>query len=121
MTTAALAPVKQALISVSDKTGIVEFATALSAMNVALLSTGGTYKLLSEAGLPVREVSAYTGFPEMMDGRVKTLHPKVHGGILGRRGTDDDVMSEHAIETIDMVVVNLYPFEATIANGSLCG
>ena len=76
MTTAALAPVKQALISVSDKTGIVEFATALSAMNVALLSTGGTYKLLSEAGLPVREVSAYTGFPEMMDGRVKTLHPK---------------------------------------------
>jgi len=115
MTTAALAPVKQALISVSDKTGIVEFATALSAMNIALLSTGGTYKLLSEAGLPVREVSAYTGFPEMMDGRVKTLHPKVHGGILGRRGTDDDVMSEHAIETIDMVVVNLYPFEATIA------
>ncbi|MDG0979274.1 MAG: bifunctional phosphoribosylaminoimidazolecarboxamide formyltransferase/IMP cyclohydrolase, partial [Halieaceae bacterium] len=115
MTTAALAPVKQALISVSDKTGIVEFATALSAMNVALLSTGGTYKLLSEAGLPVREVSAYTGFPEMMDGRVKTLHPKVHGGILGRRGTDDEVMAEHTIETIDMVVVNLYPFEATIA------
>ena len=110
-----LAPVKQALISVSDKTGIVEFAQSLANQGVALLSTGGTYKLLKDAGLAVREVSSYTGFPEMMDGRVKTLHPKVHGGILGRRGIDNAVMSEHAIETIDMVVVNLYPFEATIA------
>ena len=109
------APVKQALISVSDKTGIVEFAQSLANQGVALLSTGGTYKLLKDAGLAVREVSSYTGFPEMMDGRVKTLHPKVHGGILGRRGIDNAVMSEHAIETIDMVVVNLYPFEATIA------
>lgn len=110
-----LAPVKQALISVSDKTGIVEFAQSLANQGVALLSTGGTYKLLKDAGLAVREVSSYTGFPEMMDGRVKTLHPKVHGGILGRRGIDNAVMSKHAIETIDMVVVNLYPFEATIA------
>ena len=110
-----LAPVKQALISVSDKTGIVEFAQSLANQGVALLSTGGTYKLLKDAGLAVREVSSYTGFPEMMDGRVKTLHPKVHGGILGRRGIDNAVMSEHAIETIDMVVVNLYPFEATVA------
>jgi phosphoribosylaminoimidazolecarboxamide formyltransferase/IMP cyclohydrolase len=110
-----LAPVKQALISVSDKTGIVEFAQSLANQGVALLSTGGTYKLLKEAGLAVREVSSYTGFPEMMDGRVKTLHPKVHGGILGRRGIDNEIMSKHEIETIDMVVVNLYPFEATIA------
>ncbi len=110
-----LATVKQALISVSDKTGIVEFAQSLANQGVALLSTGGTYKLLKDAGLAVREVSSYTGFPEMMDGRVKTLHPKVHGGILGRRGIDNAVMSEHAIDAIDMVVVNLYPFEATIA------
>ena len=109
-------PVRRALISVSDKTGILEFAKELSAMNVAILSTGGTYKVLSEAGLPVTEVSEYTGFPEMMDGRVKTLHPKIHGGLLGRRGTDDAIMSEHGIDAIDMVVVNLYPFEATVAN-----
>lgn len=113
-------PVRRALISVSDKTGILEFAQALSAMNVAILSTGGTYKVLSEAGLPVTEVSEYTGFPEMMDGRVKTLHPKIHGGLLGRRGKDDAVMAEHGIEAIDMVVVNLYPFEATVANPNCC-
>lgn len=108
-------PVQRALISVSDKTGIVEFAAALSSMHVELLSTGGTYKLLREAGLEVTEVSEHTGFPEMMDGRVKTLHPKIHGGILARRGTDDEALAEHAIATIDMVIVNLYPFEATVA------
>ena len=107
-------PVRRALISVSDKTGIVEFAQSLNARGVEILSTGGTYKLLKENNIPAVEVSDYTGFPEMMDGRVKTLHPKVHGGILGRRGTDDAVMSEHGITPIDMVVVNLYPFEQTI-------
>ena len=109
-------PVRRALISVSDKTGILEFAKSLVAMDIAILSTGGTYKVLSEAGLAVTEVSEYTGFPEMMDGRVKTLHPKIHGGLLGRRGTDDAIMAEHGIDAIDMVVVNLYPFEATVAN-----
>ncbi|MFV0550239.1 MAG: bifunctional phosphoribosylaminoimidazolecarboxamide formyltransferase/IMP cyclohydrolase [Limnobaculum xujianqingii] len=108
-------PIRRALLSVSDKTGIVEFAQALSQRGVELLSTGGTAKLLAEAGLAVTEVSDYTGFPEMMDGRVKTLHPKVHGGILGRRGIDDEVMAKHAIEPIDMVVVNLYPFAQTVA------
>ncbi|MTD39315.1 bifunctional phosphoribosylaminoimidazolecarboxamide formyltransferase/IMP cyclohydrolase [Erwinia sp. CPCC 100877] len=108
-------PVRRALLSVSDKAGIVEFAKALSARNVELLSTGGTARLLADAGLPVTEVSDYTGFPEMMDGRVKTLHPKVHGGILGRRGKDDEVMAQHAISPIDMVVVNLYPFARTVA------
>jgi phosphoribosylaminoimidazolecarboxamide formyltransferase/IMP cyclohydrolase len=107
--------VQRALISVSDKTGIVEFASALAGFGVELLSTGGTYRLLQESGLAVTEVSEYTGFPEMMDGRVKTLHPRVHGGILARRGQDDAVMAEHGIEPIDMVVVNLYPFEATVA------
>ncbi len=110
-----LVPVRRALISVSDKTGIVEFANALREQDVALLSTGGTYRMLQEAGLEVTEVADYTGFPEMMDGRVKTLHPKVHGGILARRGQDDAVMLEHGIDAIDMVVVNLYPFEATVA------
>lgn len=108
-------PVRRALISVSDKTGIIEFAQALHKMNIEILSTGGTYQALQQAGLVVTEVSDYTGFPEMMDGRVKTLHPKVHGGLLGRRGTDDAVMQEHGIQPIDMVVVNLYPFEATVA------
>ncbi|APB79737.1 TPA: bifunctional phosphoribosylaminoimidazolecarboxamide formyltransferase/IMP cyclohydrolase [Pasteurella multocida] len=108
-------PIRQALLSVSDKTGIVEFAQALVQRGVKLLSTGGTAKLLADHGLAVTEVSDYTGFPEMMDGRVKTLHPKVHGGILGRRGTDDEVMSQQGIEGIDMVVVNLYPFAATVA------
>lgn len=108
-------PIKRALISVSDKNGIVDFARGLRERNVELLSTGGTFRLLKENGIDVREVSDYTGFPEMMDGRVKTLHPKVHGGILGRRGTDDTVMGEHGISAIDMVVVNLYPFEQTVA------
>ncbi|MFT4519576.1 MAG: phosphoribosylaminoimidazolecarboxamide formyltransferase/IMP cyclohydrolase [Halioglobus sp.] len=107
--------VNRALISVSDKTGIVEFAQALRDMDVALLSTGGTYRLLKENNLEVTEVADYTGFPEMMDGRVKTLHPKVHGGILARRGQDDAVMAEHGIDAIDMVVVNLYPFGETVA------
>ncbi|ODC03974.1 bifunctional phosphoribosylaminoimidazolecarboxamide formyltransferase/IMP cyclohydrolase [Terasakiispira papahanaumokuakeensis] len=108
-------PVRRALISVSDKTGIVEFARALAARDVALLSTGGTYRLLQENGIEVTEVSEHTGFPEMMDGRVKTLHPKIHGGILGRRGQDDDVMADHGIDPIDMVIVNLYPFTETIS------
>ena len=107
--------IKRALISVSDKTGIEEFARTLQGLGVEILSTGGTARLLAEAGVPVTEVSDYTGFPEMMDGRVKTLHPKVHGGILGRRGTDDAVMSENGISAIDLVVVNLYPFEQTVA------
>ena len=107
--------VGRALISVSDKSGIVEFAAALREQGVELLSTGGTYRLLQGNGLDVTEVSEYTGFPEMMDGRVKTLHPKVHGGILARRGQDEAVMAEHGIDAIDMVVVNLYPFEATVA------
>ena len=111
-----LVPVKRALISVSDKTGIVEFAQALAAQGVEILSTGGTYRLLCDNGVKAVEVSDYTGFPEMMDGRVKTLHPKVHGGILARRGQDDAVMAEHGIDAIDMVVVNLYPFEQTVAN-----
>lgn len=108
-------PVRRALLSVSDKAGILEFAQALSQRGVELLSTGGTARLLADAGLPVTEVSDYTGFPEMMDGRVKTLHPKVHGGILGRRGQDDAIMAGHNISPIDMVVVNLYPFAQTVA------
>ena len=102
-----LLPIRRALISVSDKSGIVEFAQALQAQNVEILSTGGTYKLLCDNNIDAIEVSEYTGFPEMMDGRVKTLHPKVHGGILARRGQDDAVMAEHGINAIDMVVVNL--------------
>ncbi|QGX39458.1 bifunctional phosphoribosylaminoimidazolecarboxamide formyltransferase/IMP cyclohydrolase [Permianibacter aggregans] len=108
-------PIRRALLSVSDKTGIVEFARELSTLGVQLLSTGGTFKLLQQNGIAVTEVSDYTGFPEMMDGRVKTLHPKVHGGILGRRGTDDAVMKDHGIDAIDLVVVNLYPFAQTVA------
>ena len=107
--------IRRALISVSDKAGVAELAAALNAAGIELLSTGGTAKLLREAGLPVREVSSYTGFPEIMDGRVKTLHPRVHGGLLGRRGVDDAVMAEHGIEPIDLLVINLYPFAATIA------
>lgn len=109
-------PIKRALISVSDKSGIVEFAQALSQQGVEILSTGGTFKLLRDNDIAAIEVSDYTGFPEMMDGRVKTLHPKIHGGILARRGQDDSVMTEHGINAIDMVVVNLYPFEQTVAN-----
>ncbi|GAA4347250.1 bifunctional phosphoribosylaminoimidazolecarboxamide formyltransferase/IMP cyclohydrolase [Kangiella taiwanensis] len=108
-------PVKRALISVSDKTGVVEFAKTLASKGVEILSTGGTAKLLRDNDITVTDVADYTGFPEMMDGRVKTLHPKVHGAILGRRGMDDKVMEEHGIIGIDMVVVNLYPFESTIA------
>jgi phosphoribosylaminoimidazolecarboxamide formyltransferase/IMP cyclohydrolase len=111
-----LRKISRALISVSDKTGIVDFAQALTKQGVEILSTGGTFRLLRENSIAVTEVSDYTGFPEMMDGRVKTLHPKVHGGILGRRGQDDSVMAEHGIEPIDMVVVNLYPFAATVAD-----
>jgi phosphoribosylaminoimidazolecarboxamide formyltransferase / IMP cyclohydrolase len=107
--------VRRALISVSDKSGVVEFARELAALGVEILSTGGTHKLLAASGIAVREVSDYTGFPEMMDGRVKTLHPKVHGGILGRRGEDDAVMHAHDIAPIDLVAVNLYPFEQTVA------
>jgi phosphoribosylaminoimidazolecarboxamide formyltransferase/IMP cyclohydrolase len=115
MSSTDLKAVKRALISVSDKSGIVEFAQALNAQGVELLSTGGTFRLLKENNIAVTEVSDHTGFPEMMDGRVKTLHPKIHGGILGRRGTDDEIMAEHDIAAIDMVVVNLYPFQETIA------
>ncbi len=107
--------ISRALLSVSDKNGIVAFAKALVAQGVELLSTGGTARLLAEAGIGVTEVGEHTGFPEMMDGRVKTLHPRIHGGILGRRGTDDAVMAEHDIAPIDLIVVNLYPFEATVA------
>ncbi|MDO4436273.1 MAG: bifunctional phosphoribosylaminoimidazolecarboxamide formyltransferase/IMP cyclohydrolase [Cardiobacteriaceae bacterium] len=107
--------VKRALLSVSDKSGLVELASRLSALGVELLSTGGTAKTLREAGLAVVDVSDYTKFPEMMGGRVKTLHPKIHGGLLGRRGIDDTVMAEHDILPIDLVVVNLYPFRETIA------
>ena len=106
-----------ALISVSDKTGILEFAQALHALNIKLLSTGGTAKLLIDNGLPVTEVADHTGFPEMLDGRVKTLHPKVHGGLLARRDVPEHMaaLKEHDITTIDLLVVNLYPFEATVA------
>ncbi len=108
--------IRRALISVSDKTGIVPFAQALSDLNIEILSTGGTYKLLASENISAIEISDYTGFPEMMDGRVKTLHPKVHGGILARRDIDQKVLIEHDIPPIDLVVVNLYPFEATVAN-----
>ena len=111
-----LKKVSRALISVSDKNGIVDFARALQELNIELLSTGGTFRLLKENNISVTEVSDYTNFPEMMDGRVKTLHPKVHGGILGRRGVDDEVMEEHSIKPIDMVIVNLYPFASTVSD-----
>ncbi|MBN1377769.1 MAG: bifunctional phosphoribosylaminoimidazolecarboxamide formyltransferase/IMP cyclohydrolase [Gammaproteobacteria bacterium] len=107
--------IRRALISVSDKTGVVEFAQSLLKHGVEILSTGGTAKLLQENGIDATEVSDYTGFPEMMAGRVKTLHPKIHGGLLGRRGTDDAVMQQHNISPIDLLVVNLYPFEQTVA------
>ena len=118
MTVAPTSPVKirRALLSVSDKTGLVELATALSTRGVELLSTGGTARAIRDAGLPVRDVSEVTGFPEMMDGRVKTLHPMVHGGLLGRAGTDDAVMAQHGIAAIDLLVLNLYPFERVSAD-----
>jgi len=108
-------PIRRALFSVSDKSGIVPFAQELVALGVELLSTGGTFALLQQAGIRVTEVADYTGFPEMMGGRVKTLHPKIHGGLLGRRGEDDAVMAEHGIAPIDLVVVNLYPFAEVTA------
>jgi len=108
--------ITRALISVSDKTGVVEFARDLAEAGVDILSTGGTAMLLRESGIEVMEVSDYTGFPEMMNGRVKTLHPKIHGGILGRRGTDDSVMDQHGIGRIDLVAVNLYPFQQAVAD-----
>ncbi len=110
--------IKRAIISVSNKKGIVEFAQALTSMGIEILSTGGTAKTLRDAGIPVKEVSEYTGFPEMLDGRVKTLHPKIHGGLLSRRNNPEDMeeIKRHGIDTIDMVVVNLYPFEETVAN-----
>jgi phosphoribosylaminoimidazolecarboxamide formyltransferase / IMP cyclohydrolase len=108
-------PIRRALISVSDKTGAVDLARDLVSSGVQILSTGGTAALLTDQGIPVLEVADYTGFPEMMAGRVKTLHPRIHGGILGRRGIDDSVMRENGIKPIDLVVVNLYPFERTVA------
>jgi phosphoribosylaminoimidazolecarboxamide formyltransferase/IMP cyclohydrolase len=110
-----LVTIRRALLSVSDKTGLVEFARALAARKVELLSTGGTARTLRDAGLTVIDVGTYTGFPEIMDGRVKTLHPRVHGGQLGRRGIDDAVMQKHDIPRIDLLAVNLYPFAATVA------
>lgn len=115
MTSDSPVAIRRALLSVSDKTGLVPFAKALVELGVELLSTGGTFKLLQDEGIPAIEISEYTGFPEMMDGRVKTLHPKVHGGILARRDQDQEVMAKHDIPPIDLVVVNLYPFEATVA------
>ncbi len=108
--------ITRALISVSDKSGIVPFARQLQQWNIEILSTGGTARLLASEGVAVTEVSDHTGFPEMMDGRVKTLHPKIHGGLLGRRGVDDRVMTDHDIPPIDLLVVNLYPFEETVAD-----
>src|SRR5688572_11753400 len=116
MTDLQLRTIKRALISVSDKTGIVDFARALTDFNVEIVSTGGTARTLRDAGITVRDISEITGFPEMMDGRVKTLHPRVHGGLLAIRDNDEHVaaMQQHGIGPIDMVVVNLYPFAETI-------
>src|ERR1700709_2836989 len=115
-----IVPIHRALISVSDKTGLVPFAQALAARGVEILSTGGSAKALRDAGVPVKEVSDHTGFPEIMDGRVKTLVPQIHGGILGRRAPPEHMaqMQAHNIAPIDLVAVNLYLFEATVANGA---
>ena len=114
-------PIRRALLSVSDKTGLIDLGRALADRGVELLSTGGTAKALREAGLSVRDVSEVTGFPEMMDGRVKTLHPMVHGGLLALRDNDDHraAMDTHGIGAIDLLVVNLYPFEQTVARGAI--
>src|SRR5436189_2140512 len=111
------APIAQALLSVSDKSGLIDFARGLAALGVRLLSTGGTAKALADSGLTVTEIGDYTGFPEMLDGRVKTLHPKVHGGILARRDLPAHAaaLAQHDIPPIDLVVVNLYPFRETVA------
>ncbi|HEY0423184.1 MAG TPA: bifunctional phosphoribosylaminoimidazolecarboxamide formyltransferase/IMP cyclohydrolase, partial [Rhodopila sp.] len=113
-------PIRRALISVSDKSGLVPLAQALTGHGAEILSTGGSAKTLREAGVPVKEVSEHTGFPEIMDGRVKTLVPQIHGGILGRRDVPEHMeqMRLHAIAPIDLVAVNLYPFETTVANGA---
>ncbi len=113
-----MSKIKRAILSVSNKKGIVEFARAINSMGVEILSTGGTAKALRDAGIPVKDVSEHTGFPEMLDGRVKTLHPRIHGGLLSRRDNPKDMeeIKKHGIDTIDMVVVNLYPFEETISS-----
>ncbi|MBX6376373.1 MAG: bifunctional phosphoribosylaminoimidazolecarboxamide formyltransferase/IMP cyclohydrolase, partial [Acetobacteraceae bacterium] len=115
-----LVPVRRALLSVSDKTGLIEFGRFLAAQGVEILSTGGTARALREAGVPVKDVSEHTGFPEILDGRVKTLVPQVHGGLLGRRDLPEHraQMEAHGIAPIDLVAVNLYPFEATVARGA---
>lgn len=112
-----MAKINKVIISVSNKSGVMEFARELSKFGVEILSTGGTAKSLRETGLAVKDISEYTGFPEMLDGRVKTLHPKVHGGLLGRRANPEHVskMKEYQIDPIDMIIVNLYPFEETVA------
>ena len=115
-----MAPIQRALLSVSDKTGLIALAAYLARRHIEILSTGGTARLLRDHGLPVFEVADYTGAPEILGGRVKTLHPKVHGGILARRGLDEAVMAAQGIAPIDLVVVNLYPFEASIAQPG-CG
>jgi len=119
-TSSDLVPIRRALLSVSDKSGLVELARALAAGGAEILSTGGSARALTDAGIAVREVSDFTSFPELLDGRVKTLHPRIHGGLLGRR--DDPAhqaaMNEHDLPAIDLVAVNLYPFEATIAAGA---
>src|ERR1051326_5121199 len=116
MTETDLRPIRRALISVSDKTGIVDFARELASFDVEIISTGGTAKALRDAGISVRDISEVTGFPEMMDGRVKTLHPRVHGGLLGIRDNPEHAaaMEQHGIAPIDLVVVNLYPFLNTL-------
>src|SRR5690349_13504785 len=121
MSAAPPAPVRRALLSVHDKAGLVDFAKALAARDVELLSTGGTAKALRDAGLKVTDVSAVTGFPEMMDGRVKTLHPRIHGGLLALRDAPTHVaaMEQHGIRPIDLLVVSLYPFEATVAKAGV--
>ncbi|MCC6563044.1 MAG: bifunctional phosphoribosylaminoimidazolecarboxamide formyltransferase/IMP cyclohydrolase, partial [Xanthomonadales bacterium] len=116
MTASSTVAVRRALLSVSDKTGLIDLARSLAARGIELVSTGGTARAIRDAGLPVRDVSELTGFPEIMDGRVKTLHPKVHGGLLGRRGVDDAVMAAQGILTIDLLVLNLYPFERVAAD-----
>src|ERR1700754_5170430 len=118
--TSDIVAIRRALISVSDKSGLVPFAQALVAQGVEILSTGGSARALRKAGIPVKDVSDHTGFPEIMDGRDKTLVPQIHGGILGRRDVPEHVeqMRAHGIAAIDLVVVNLYPFEATVAKGA---